>query len=146
MTSSNGNVSRVTGRLPFSEGNSPITGELPSQRPVTRSFGIFLDLKRLSKPSRRRWFETLSHSLWRNCNDENQTFNLVTTRRYLNTSGAPFTNMANLNPGMDKLSQAQLSGWLNYLSILVAPFTCGNRTVISSQALLWMQLLLHALD
>ena len=33
-------------------GNSPITGEFPSQRPVKRSFGAFFDVrlnKRLSK-------------------------------------------------------------------------------------------------
>ena len=35
-------------------GNSPVTGEFPAQRPVTRSFGVFFDLhqnKRLSKQS-----------------------------------------------------------------------------------------------
>ena len=44
-----------------------------SQRPVTRSFGIFLDLrrnKRLSKQSRCRWFETSSRSLKRHGNAE----------------------------------------------------------------------------
>ena len=49
-------------------GNSPLTGEFPSQRPVTRSFDVFFDLrlnKRLSKQSRRRRFET--PSLWRHC-------------------------------------------------------------------------------
>ena len=33
-------------------GNSPVTGEFPSQRPVTRNFDVFFDLhlnKRLSK-------------------------------------------------------------------------------------------------
>ena len=48
-----------------------VTGEFPSQRPATRSFGVFLDLrlnKRLSKQSRRWWFETPSRSLWRQCN------------------------------------------------------------------------------
>ena len=52
-------------------GNSPVTGEFPSQRPVTRSFDVFADLhlsERLSKQSRRRWFEKLSRSLWRHCN------------------------------------------------------------------------------
>ena len=51
--------------------NSPITGEFPSQRPVTRSFGVFVDLrlnKRLSKQLRRRRFEAPSCSLWRQCN------------------------------------------------------------------------------
>ena len=52
-------------------GNSPVTGEFPSQRPVTQSFDVFFDLrlnKRLSKQSRRQWFEAPSRSLWRNCN------------------------------------------------------------------------------
>ena len=52
--------------------NSPVTGEFPSQRPVTRRLGVFFDLRlntRLSKQSRRRWFATPSCSLWRHCND-----------------------------------------------------------------------------
>ena len=43
---------------------------IPSQRTVTRSFDVFFDLrlnKRLSKHSRRRWFETPSCLLWRQC-------------------------------------------------------------------------------
>ena len=38
-------------------GKSPVTGEFPSQRPVTRSFDVFFDLrlnKRLSEHLRRR--------------------------------------------------------------------------------------------
>ena len=57
--------------LALCEGNSPFTGEFPSQKPVTQSFDVFFDLrrnKRLSKPSRRRWFETPSRSLWLHCN------------------------------------------------------------------------------
>ena len=49
--------------------NLPVTGEFPSQRQVTRSFDLHLN-KRLSKQSRRWWFETPSRSLWRHC-DEN---------------------------------------------------------------------------
>ena len=52
-------------------GNSPVTGEFPSQWLVTRNFDVFFDLclnKRLSKQSRRRGFETSSWSLWRHCN------------------------------------------------------------------------------
>ena len=59
--------------LAFWEGKSTVTGDFPSQRPVTRSFDVFFDLhlsKWLSKPSDRRWFETQSRSLWRHCNDE----------------------------------------------------------------------------
>ena len=57
--------------LALCSGNSQVTGEFPSQRPVTQSFDVFFDLrptKRLSKQSRRRWFETPSCSLWRHCN------------------------------------------------------------------------------
>ena len=52
-------------------GNSPVTGEYPAQRPVTRSFDVFFDLRlheRLSKQSWGWWFETLSRPLWRHSN------------------------------------------------------------------------------
>ena len=50
----------------------PVPGEFPTQRPVTRSFDVFSDLrlnKRLSKQPWDWWFETLSCPLWRHCND-----------------------------------------------------------------------------
>ena len=53
-------------------GNSPVPGEFPAQRPVTRSFDVIFDLrmnKRLRKQSWGWWFETLSRPLWRHCND-----------------------------------------------------------------------------
>ena len=59
MTSSNGNIFRVTGPL-CGEFTGP--GEFPTQRPVTRSFDVYFDLrpnKRLSKQSWGWWFETL---------------------------------------------------------------------------------------
>ena len=43
-------------------------GEFPTQRPVTRSFDVYFDLrpnKRLSKQSWGWWFETPSRPLWR---------------------------------------------------------------------------------
>ena len=52
--------------LAICAGNSPVSGEFPAQRPVTRSFDIFFELrlnKRLSW-----WFETPSCPLWRQCN------------------------------------------------------------------------------
>ena len=67
-TSSNGNIFRVTGHL-CGEFTSP--GDFPAQRPVTRSFDVFFDLrpdKRLSKQPWGWWFETPSWSLWRQCN------------------------------------------------------------------------------
>ena len=41
MTSSNWNISAL---LAICVGNSPVPGEFPAQRPVTRSFDIFFDL------------------------------------------------------------------------------------------------------
>ena len=49
-------------------GNSPVTVEFPTPRPVTLSSDVFSDLrlnKRLSKQSWRWWFETPLCSLWR---------------------------------------------------------------------------------
>ena len=55
--------------LAICAGNSPVTGEFPAQRPVTRRFEVFFDLnKRLSKQWWCWWFETPSHPLWRHCN------------------------------------------------------------------------------
>ena len=57
--------------LALCAGNSPFPGEFPAQRPVTRSFDVFFDLRpniRLSKQSWGWWFETPSHSLWCHCN------------------------------------------------------------------------------
>ena len=47
--------------LSFCAGNSPVTGDFSTQRPVTRSFDVFFDLrltKRLGKQSWGWWFET----------------------------------------------------------------------------------------
>ena len=57
--------------LALCAGYSPVTGEFPTQRPVTRSFDVFFDLrmnKRLSKHSLCWWFETPPCSLWHDCN------------------------------------------------------------------------------
>ena len=69
MTSSNGrNIFRVTGPL-CGEFTGP--GEFPAQRPVTRSFDVYFDLrlnKRWSKQPWGWWFGTPSWPLWRQCN------------------------------------------------------------------------------
>ena len=59
--------------LAICAGNSPVTGEFPTQMPVTWSFDVFLDLrlnKRLSKQSWGWWIDTPSHPLWRHCNGD----------------------------------------------------------------------------
>ena len=87
-------------------GNSPVTGEFPTQRPVTRSFDVFFDLrlnKRLSKQSWGWWLETLSRPL----------------RRHRNAM-APFINMDYLSSPkliMDMWSHVQQNAGWNYLSI-----------------------------
>ena len=75
MTSPNGNIFRVTGPL-----CGEFTSEVPAQRPVMRSFGVFFDLrliKRLSKHSRGWWFDRLLRPLWRHYN-VSKRFDLTT--------------------------------------------------------------------
>ena len=69
MKSSNENISAL---LALFWGDSPVSGEFLSPRPVTRSFDVSFDLclnKRSRKQSIRRGFKTPSHSLWRHCKD-----------------------------------------------------------------------------
>ena len=64
-------MEKFSALLALCEGNPPVTGGFPSQRPVTLSFDVFFDLhlnKRLSIQSRHRWLEAPSRSLWRHCN------------------------------------------------------------------------------
>ena len=58
--------------LTLCAGKSLVTGKFSSQRPVTRSFDVFVDLrldKRLSKQWWGWWFETPSRPLWHHCNE-----------------------------------------------------------------------------
>ena len=59
------------GTFAICAGNALVTGEFPTQRPVTRSFDVFFDLcpnERLSKQSWGWWFETPLRPLWRHNN------------------------------------------------------------------------------
>ena len=80
MTSSNGNIFCVTCPLC---GEFTGHGEFPSQRPVTRIFDVFFDL-RLNNPLSKQpwgwWFETPSRSLWRHCNVYLQQHVMMITR------------------------------------------------------------------
>ena len=62
--------------LAICAGNSPVTGEFPTQRPVTRSFDVYFDL-RPKEQSWGWWFETLSRSLWRHRNGKSLTESLA---------------------------------------------------------------------
>ena len=64
-------MEKFSALLALCAGNSPVPGEFPAQRPVTRSFDVFFDVrlnKRLCKQSWGWWFETQSGSLWRHRN------------------------------------------------------------------------------
>ena len=57
--------------LAFCAGNSPVYGEFPAQRPVTRSFDIFLSAPEstVKQTMEMPVFETPSRSLSRHCNE-----------------------------------------------------------------------------
>ena len=101
MTSSNGNIFRVTGHL------------CPTQRPVTRSFDVSFDLrlnKRLNKQSWSWWLETLSCSLWRHCNGNNDDIIASRVRWdgvWAKTSNLPFpVGYRSCKGGMVKFTRA----------------------------------------
>ena len=57
--------------LAICAGNSPVSGEFPAQRPVTRSFDVFFDLRMNERLSKHSWgwcIETPSRQLWRQSN------------------------------------------------------------------------------
>ena len=58
--------------LALCAGNSSVTGEFPSQWPVTRNFDVFFHLRQNKRLSEQSWgwrFETPSHPLWRHRNE-----------------------------------------------------------------------------
>ena len=79
--------------LALRAGNSPVTGEYPSQRPVTRSFDVFFDqllYKQLSKQSSFWWFETPSRPLSRHCNGFDNQNDGIFPKMHLNVSYAVY--------------------------------------------------------
>ena len=100
--------------LVLCEGNSPMTGEFPSQRPMTPSFGVLFDLclnKRLRKQSWRRWFETPSRSLWRCCN---ATEIVAWTSNYIHcfTWDVITRPWPNINVGLSNNRWKLVHGWV----------------------------------
>ena len=72
--------------LAFCVGNSPVTGEFPAKRLVTRGFDVFLDLplnKRFSKQSWESWSETPSRSLWRHCKESPFTRTTIQSNTFI---------------------------------------------------------------
>ena len=100
--------------LGLCEGDSLVTGELPSQRPLIRSFDVQLN-KRLSKQSRRQSFETPLHSLWCHCDvdmERHLQVNATTTSSHRASTVRCCYNMVNLLPYPHKIHPiAHPLGW-----------------------------------
>ena len=100
--------------------NSPVTGEFPSQRPVTKSFDVFFDLhlnKRLSKQLRRRWFETLLCSLWRHCNvNSTPCSQALAIGLKMRNISRPWPNLSS-SEGSQDISACQISGHCHVFAI-----------------------------
>ena len=104
MTSSNGNIFRVTGHL-CEEFTGHPTGEFLTQRPVRRSFDVFFDMrlnKHFSKQSWGWWFETLLRPLWRHSN------------------GYPIRQFA---PRTQSIPRLAIDGWWSKLLPIIACWT-----------------------
>ena len=100
--------------LAICAGNSPVPGEFPAQRPVTRSFDVFFDLrlnKRLSKQSWGWWFETQSGALWRH---RNVTVVIFGTRR---SSSLPPSDLPTHNQSINQASKPPTNP--NQISLLL---------------------------
>ena len=110
--------------LAICAGNSPVPGEFLAQRPVTRSFDVFFDLrlnKRLRKQSWGWWFETLSWSLWRQCNDNEIRWYhyfcaLSTSRVNVHTTIDPFPDLHIVTP--------EISCFKAFVLFFISVFVC----------------------
>ena len=123
--------------LAICAGNSPVPGEFPAQRPVTRSFDVFFDLhlnKPLSKQWRGWWFETLSCPLWRHCN--------------VATLSWRFHGFGQLSRYIESWNSAcVITAWLcsdpvwvaTHLLSLTSPFYCHKQSKIET----WISNLIH---
>ena len=106
---------RITGAL-CGELTSP--GEFPAQRPVTRSFGVFFDLrlnKRLSKQSWGWWFETPPWSLWRQYNDE--IWDITTLKYHVNITNHMIKNQLSYSFMVPCSQQARVSYFTKEVNI-----------------------------
>ena len=116
--------------LAICAGNSPVTGEFPTQRPVTRSFAVFFDLhpnKRLSKQWWGWWFETQSWSLWRHWNDICVTHNTM-YGNFINIFQSPYSS---------EIRNVPLKSQINYTSVkeirkIFTALTCNYFWVLLS--------------
>ena len=105
--------------LAICAGNSPVPGEFPTQRPVTRSFDVFFDLrlnKRLSKQWWGWWFETLSRPLWDHRNVAAVNVGLWGKPYWLQITTVPWVGTAEVaESDSAPLATCHLCGWIHIL-------------------------------
>ena len=100
--------------LAICTGNSPVPGNFPAQRPVTRSFNVFFDLrpnKRLSKQSWGWWFATQCFPWWRHRNlfaVFHPCFGMCRWYR-CSTSGSTITVLSNSSMILKRKQQLKIS-------------------------------------
>ena len=124
--------------LAICAGNSPVTGEFPAQRPVTRNFDVFFDLllnKRLSKQWWGWWFEMPSCPLWHHCNAVLNLFVLQSCSTVLWPSSwlpshwLPYSLLSTTSSKSDwmptSLSPSNVDLWLSGDKILVSIIHLG---------------------
>ena len=108
--------------LAFCARNSPVTGKFPAQRPVTRSFDVFFDLRlnrRLNKQSLGWWFEMLWRPSWRHCNGSS-----------ISNCGCNYLSLWHTSPllhmNLIKLRQVtNLTQWSS-LNVIIVARTCSS--------------------
>ena len=106
--------------LALGAGNSPVPGEFPAQRPVTRSYGVFFDRrpnKRLSKHWWGWWFETPSSPLWRHCNVDYQLHPAIRFRTRIPYDWLPTHILWTRTWNGDVLSTAVISAFPNAVTV-----------------------------
>ena len=93
-------MEKFSALLAICTGNSPMTGEFPAQRPVTRSFDVFfypLLNKRWSKQWWGWWFETPSRPLWRHFDEYCKSNSYVTQWPFLSMTSKMRANAGKCN-------------------------------------------------
>ena len=97
----------VTGALlAIFAGNSLVPGKFPAQRPVTRSFDDFLDLRLNKRLSKQPWswrFKTPACSLWRHCNGYRKR---IVSENQVNSSAA--YALTCMRPGLPRNSHVKI--------------------------------------
>ena len=112
--------------LAICTGNSPAPGELPTQRPVTRSIDVFFVLrlnKRLSKQCWGWWFETLSRLLWRHRNDSQSIeFGEINVIKPMGFCYDQMIELGNVDWGIDVFPTIKENNTVSSLQIRCDPY------------------------